>query len=79
MPASPKEPWPRWAVALRRRGWGPWVAALLEAGEPLWPLGAILLRAGGGWLGGEAWAAFFDDPQQRQRFVAWLTETEGDP
>lgn len=74
----PEERWVRWAVSIRRRGMGPWVAALLEAGAPLWPLGTILLRAAGvGWSPGTSEAvAWLADPESRRRFVALLTEGE---
>ncbi len=71
--------WKEWARSLRRWGLGPWMAALLEAAEPLWPLSLPLLRVGVEmWTGGEneALLALLGNPQHRRRFVRWLTEDE---
>ena len=76
----------RWARQGRQQGWGTYLAALLEAFEPLAPAGAVLLQGGGRlfvpWVDEESIQALtwlLENREQRARFLQALTPVSGDP
>ena len=75
----------RWARQWRQRGVGEYVAALVEALEPLAPAGAVLLQ-GGRWLFSpwmneetlQAATLLLEDDEQRARFLRGLISASGE-
>ena len=76
----------QWAGQLRQQRWGVYVAAFLEAFEPLAPVGAVLWQGGqwlvSPWMNGERLqplALLLEDREQRRRFLRMIVSSSGEP
>ena len=75
----------QWSQRLRQQGWGAGVATLIEAFEPLMPLGAAALRGGqfllSPWFNRDTLQTItllLEDPTSRRRFLHSLGASSGE-
>jgi len=75
----------QWAQRLRQQGWGAGVAVLLEAFEPLMPLGAAVFRGGhfllSPWLRRDTLQTLtllLEDTASREHFLNALSAPSGE-
>ena len=75
----------QWAQRLRQQGWSAGTVALLEAFEPLMPLGAAIFRGGqfllSPWFNRDTLQTLtllLEDPTSRQRFLRSLGVSSGE-